>query len=170
MTQLKATTQERTVVNRRDWSDLTAREIAEIALATAFMLSLIWLIWSQVQQNRTMSELQQQLGQLNQQVSTVGQQLNQHVQDQSTAEARRQSAPTVIVPPGASSITIPAPIITGGASGDTTGGADTSSQNGTSTSPTSATNGTGTGTSKGNGSTSNSGAGSATGTGRGTTP
>jgi hypothetical protein len=103
----KAATTERTAVTVRDWRDLTARDWSEIIVATVVLLSLAWLIWSQMDQNKRMVAIQDQLTKQSADISALNSQLARMSQDQAAAEARRAATPTMIVPPVAPSFSMP---------------------------------------------------------------
>lgn len=96
-------------VERRYWADLSVRDIITFSLLGLTLLSLLWVLWNQAQQERLLAAISGKLAQQDTQLSSLSQQLTDHEQNRAAAESKRSSSPTTIVvpPPPASGVTTP---------------------------------------------------------------
>lgn len=100
-----------TVLGPRDFRDLSLRDVGLVAIGVLLVVNLIWMAWTQTEQNNEIAAIRQQLDSQASQVTNLNTQFNDFVQSQAAAEQNRATSPNVIpvIPfgPGGTSDTAP---------------------------------------------------------------
>jgi hypothetical protein len=105
MVQVKESPSSATTRERMMWSDLRGWRLVSVLFGTFVCLSLLWLLWTQHEQNQQLAAMTQRLNDQSTTITGMNDQLRQFIRDSATAA--KNTAPTIVVPPGASAITIP---------------------------------------------------------------